>query len=71
MLKKINPDAAVKLMALAEKDVKKRWHLYEQLAQMVATNGNGKKPEACVITQARISKLTGGGQMTAARGIIH
>ena len=34
VLKKINPDAAAKLMALAEEDTKKRWKLYEQMAQM-------------------------------------
>ena len=48
MLKKINPTAAVELMELAEEDVKKRWHLYEQLAKMSVSNGNGNKPEAQV-----------------------
>jgi pyruvate-ferredoxin/flavodoxin oxidoreductase len=34
VLKKIDPKAAVRLMELAENDVKSRWHLYEQLAKM-------------------------------------
>ena len=34
VLKKINPDAAAKLMALAEEDTKKSWKMYEQMAQM-------------------------------------
>ena len=34
VLKKIDPEAAVRLMELAEHDVKSRWHLYEQLARM-------------------------------------
>ncbi len=39
MLTKSNPEAARRLMALAEGDVKKRWKRYEELAQ---ENGNGK-----------------------------
>ncbi|RPJ83591.1 MAG: 4Fe-4S dicluster domain-containing protein, partial [Acidobacteria bacterium] len=37
VLKKINPDAAVELMALAEQDTKSRWELYQQLAGAAAS----------------------------------
>jgi len=43
VLKKINPDSAAKLMALAEQDTKKRWKLYQAMAEM---SMNGAKPEA-------------------------
>ena len=39
VLKKTNPEAAAKLMELAEEDARKRWNLYEQLASL-STNGN-------------------------------
>ena len=42
VLKKINPDAAAELMALAEKDTKRDWKLYEAMSKM---NGNGAKAE--------------------------
>ncbi|MCX6345814.1 MAG: pyruvate:ferredoxin (flavodoxin) oxidoreductase [Armatimonadetes bacterium] len=34
VLKKIDPDAAKRLMALAEQDTKKRWKLYKQLSEL-------------------------------------
>ena len=47
VLKKVNPDAAARLMELAEEDTRKRWHLYEQLAKLsVKTeeiSGNGAR----------------------------
>ena len=42
VLKKIDPDAAVRLMALAEQDTKRQWKLYEAMSQMSL---NGKKTE--------------------------
>jgi pyruvate-ferredoxin/flavodoxin oxidoreductase len=44
MLTKSHPDAAKKLMALAEMDVQHRWHVYEELAR--EPGGNGAKAEA-------------------------
>jgi pyruvate-ferredoxin/flavodoxin oxidoreductase len=49
VLKKINPDAAQKLMALAEQDVKRRWKLYQELAKVnydSTASNNGAKSEA-------------------------
>ena len=43
VLKKIDPDAAVKLMAQAEEDTKRQYKLYEQLAAM---SFNGDKTDA-------------------------
>lgn len=40
VLKKINPDAAAELMALAEKDTKRDWKLYKAMSEM-----NGGKTE--------------------------
>ncbi len=45
ILKKINPDAAVELMKLAEGDVKKRWSLYEQMAKMSVVASDKTEPE--------------------------
>ena len=42
VLKKINPDAAAELMALADKDTKRDWELYQAMAGMAL---NGKKEE--------------------------
>ena len=42
VLTKINPDAAAKLMTLAEQDTKRNWKLYEAMSQMSL---NGKKDE--------------------------
>jgi pyruvate-ferredoxin/flavodoxin oxidoreductase len=42
MLAHSNPEAAERLLELAEEDVKTRWHLYEQLAAMSV---NGAKKE--------------------------
>ena len=42
VLKKIDPDAAVRLMALAEKDTKRDWQLYKAMSEMSL---NGKKAE--------------------------
>ena len=42
VLKKTNPDAAVKLMELAEQDTKRDWQLYKAMSEMSL---NGKKPE--------------------------
>ncbi|MFQ3548169.1 MAG: pyruvate:ferredoxin (flavodoxin) oxidoreductase [Armatimonadota bacterium] len=42
VLKKINPDAASKLMVLASEDTKKKFKFYEQLASL-NINGNGNK----------------------------
>ena len=46
VLKKINPDAAVELMKLAEQDVKKRWSLYEQMAKMSVVTSATVRPNA-------------------------
>ena len=49
VLKKIDPDAAKRLMCLAEQDTKRRWKLYEQMAQLSVNDGkcsgNGAKGE--------------------------
>ena len=42
VLKKIDPDAAAKLMALAEADTKRDWNLYKAMSEMAL---NGKKTE--------------------------
>ena len=42
VLKKTNPDAAVKLMELAERDVKRNWKFYKAMSEM---NLNGQEPE--------------------------
>ena len=50
VLKKIDPDAAKRLMCLAEQDTKRRWKLYQQMAELSVDGGscsnNGAKGEA-------------------------
>jgi pyruvate-ferredoxin/flavodoxin oxidoreductase len=46
ILARTNPEAAAQLLCEAQKDVRRRWHLYENRASMVGDGmGNGKEPE--------------------------
>jgi pyruvate-ferredoxin/flavodoxin oxidoreductase len=46
MLTKSKPQEAERLIQLAQEDVNSRWHLYDQMANLVYASGNDDKPVA-------------------------
>lgn len=52
VLKKTDPDAAARLLEQAQADVRKRYSLYKQLAEMQLNGGNGDKSPAEELAKA-------------------